>query len=316
MSAFTTLSSLILRLVGVVLLLQGCVTHQVPFAPAIVYYPSERVVEGLPSPFPTLTQEERGEEWGRELYLGRKFAQEFDLYRAITCYKRALFTAPLEKRFEIEFHLIEAYYFGRKHEQVIEIYEGSCLGQIGLDQPGIRELLLMLYDSYQAIGQEEKAVRIQALMYTLDPALEENIQKYSAVESADFCTLELLKESSPDLSNFLSDYQTLKKSVRTAQTLNALLPGAGYYYVGQQKTALTAFLVNALFTYAAYQFFDRGYVAAGVITTSLELGWYLGGINGAGLAAQEINECTYSTLGKDFLIKNRLFPILMFTYAF
>lgn len=299
-----------------VLTLTGCVVSNVPFSPTIAYYPSERVVEGLPSPFPPLTLDEKMEEWGKELYLGLQFAKEFDLYRAITCYKRALFTAPQEKVFEIEYHLIEAYYFGRKHEQVIEIYEAGSLGEITLNDPGIHELLLMLYDSYQALDQCAKAYRIQALIQSLEPDLEENLQEYNAIANADFCALEELQVRDPDLSCFLSDYQTLKKSVRTAQTLNALLPGAGYYYVGQRKTALTALIVNALFTYAAYQFFDRGYTAAGLITTSLEMGWYLGGINGAGLAAQEINESTYSTLGKDFLIKKRLFPVLMFNYAF
>lgn len=301
---------------GVIALLSGCVLNNVPFSPNIIYYPSERILEGMPSPFPPLTLIELEEEWGKELFFGLHFAKEFDFYRAITCYKRALFASPPEKIFEIEYHLIEAYYLGRKYDQVIEIYESGTLGEIALEAPGVHELLLMLYDSYLALDQNIKACRIQALIQSLEPSIEENLQMYTAIESANFCALESLQITDPDLRSFLADYQTLKKSVRMAQSFNALLPGAGYYYVGQSKTAVTAFIVNALFTYAAYQFFDRGYIAAGLITSSLEIGWYLGGINGAGLAAQEINESTYSTLGKDFLIKKRLFPILMFDYVF
>ena len=95
-----------------------------------------------------------------------------------------------------------------------------------------------------------------------------------------------------------------------------LLPGAGYYYVGQKKAALTAFVINSLFTAAAYQFFAKGYPAAGFITLSFEAGWYFGGINGAGLAAKEYNERLYEVKAKDFMLKERLFPLLTFETSF
>lgn len=296
------------------LILSGCVVNTGPFEPEVVYYPSAWVVDNLSSPFPPLTKEEMSTEWGKELFLGIQFAREFDLYRAITCYKRAAFIAPPCKIFEIQYHLLEAYYLGRKHQDAIEIYECGNLGQIRMDSPGINELMLMIYDSYRKTNQCAKAARILGVIESTNPDLEDSLEEYEAVETADFETLAELTDD--DLTCFLNTYCTLSKSVKKAQFLNAVLPGTGYYYVGQKKTAVTAFIVNALFIYAAYQFFDRGYVAAGLITTSLEMGWYLGGINGAGLAAQELNEATYATLAKDYLIKKRLFPVLMFQYAF
>lgn len=296
------------------LMLSGCVVNTGPFEPEIIYYPSAWVVDNLPSPFPPLTKEEMSTEWGKELFLGVQFAREFDLYRAITCYKRAAFLAPCHKVFEIQYHLLEAYYLGRKYEDALETYENGCLGQIEMDSPGINELLLMIYDSYRKTNQCAKAARILGLIESTNPETCASLEEYEAVETADFEALATIQDE--DLDCFLETYCVLSKSVKKAQVLNAVLPGAGYYYVGQKKTAVTAFIVNALFTYAAYQFFDRGYVAAGLITTSLEMGWYLGGINGAGLAAQELNESTYSCHGKEFLIKKRLFPILMFQYAF
>jgi hypothetical protein len=119
-----------------------------------------------------------------------------------------------------------------------------------------------------------------------------------------------------ELQEFLIEYSCNKKSVSKAQTLNAILPGAGYYYVGQKKSGLTSFIINALFIAATYQLFDHGYIAAGIITGSLECGWYFGGINGAGLAAKEYNEQLYQSLGKEFMIQNRLFPILTIQKGF
>lgn len=296
---------------GLGLLLTGCVVNSGPFEPEIVYYPSSRGVDALPSSFAPLTDEERQTEWGRELYLGLRFAKEFDLYRAITCYKRALFVAPQERIFEIEYHLVEAYYLGRKYSEAIEVFESGSLGTIALNAPGFRELLLMLYDSYRETGECGKAERIYQL---IDSPTQEKLEEYVAIETADFCALNTIQD--PDLPLFLNSYSNLALSPRKAQVLNAVLPGAGYLYVGQKKTAVTAFIINALFTYAAYQFFDRGYTAAGLITTSFELGWYFGGINGAGIAANQINEGTYASLGKEYLLQKRLFPILMFQYAF
>lgn len=314
------LKSTILNLIAILciamVLNTGCVVNTGNFEPCIDYYPTPKAIERLESPFSPLTPKEMQQEWGKELYLGLQFAHEFDLYRAITCFKRALFLSSQTRKLEIEYHIIEAYFIGCKYQEVIEVYEEGSLQDAPLDFPVIKELLLMLIDSYNRIEMCEKADRIQRYLETIDPIASRNIQAYQAVIEADFETLYSLAEEEEDLSCFLSNYQNSCLSVRKAQALNAILPGAGFYYVGQKKTAVTAFIVNALFTYAAYQFFDRGYTAAGIITTSLEMGWYLGGINGAGLAAQEYNEHLWNVQGKDFLIQKRLFPLLMFNYAF
>lgn len=299
------------------LLFTGCVVNTGVFEPCIDLYPSSRMAERLPSAFPPLSPEEKEKEWGRELYLGLQFAHDFDLYRAITCYKRALFLCPPgERSLQIEYHIAEAYFMGCKYKEVVETYELGQLPESPLDFPVLKELLLMLIDSYNRQDMCEKAERIQWYLKNIDPITESKIEEYQAIQTADFSTIFAMAENDEELDCFLSSYQASTLSVKKAQFLNAVLPGAGFYYVGQTKTAVTAFIVNALFTYAAVQFFDRGYTAAGLITTSLELGWYLGGINGAGLAAQEINEHNWNVQGKEFLIRKKLFPLLMFQYAF
>lgn len=320
MSAYTILNNTIRNCIqlalALVLFLTGCVVNSGTFDPNVSFTPTARTFETTPSAFPEILHEELKLDWKREFFLGLSFAKEFDLYRAITCYKRALFLAPCEEKAEIEYHIVEAYYLGKKFKEIIEFYESSSLSQIELTFPALKELLIMLYDAYFQECYFEKAEKMRALLQSLDPPLGENLSKYQAVITADECILSFYAEDDLKLKNMLADYYEESKSIRKAQVLNAFLPGAGYYYVGQKQAALTSLVINALFTYAAYQFFERGYVAAGVITTSLELGWYVGGINGAGIEARAWNERVYESKARSYLYENRLFPSLMFSYAF
>lgn len=118
------------------------------------------------------------------------------------------------------------------------------------------------------------------------------------------------------LEPFLNHYEMQKKSVRKAQVYNALFPGAGYLYLGQKKSAFTAFLLNGLFIAAATQFFIRGNIPAGIITTGFEAGWYFGGIYGAGEEAKFYNERIYERAASQVLNEKNLFPILMMNYGF
>ena len=84
----------------------------------------------------------------------------------------------------------------------------------------------------------------------------------------------------------------------------------------QRLTPATAFLLNGLFIAAAYQFFHRGHIVAGIITTSFEAGWYFGGIYGAGEEAKYYNERIYECNAAQILHQHSLFPVLMLRHAF
>jgi hypothetical protein len=114
----------------------------------------------------------------------------------------------------------------------------------------------------------------------------------------------------------LISYNKEKKSISKAQTLNAILPGMGYLYVGQKQSALTATLLNGLFIAAATHFFLHGHNSAGIIFSSFEAGWYFGGIYGAGEAAKLYNERVYEGKALTTLNQNKLFPIFMLNYGF
>lgn len=299
----------------------GCQSSHRILEPNIRYTPPQRLIERLPSPFEPLSAEELSQDWGKELFMAQNFAREMDLYRALTCFKRALFLLPPQsnRKQEIEYDIFLAYYMGNKYQEAIDVFDASRLLDIPLDFPAFQDLLIALYDTYQQVDQPEKAYKILCLIGSVDEEKSKALALELAVIDVDFPLVDQIAPTIPageTISSFIKEFQYCAKSVRKARTLNAILPGAGYYYVGQKKTALTSFLINALFIAATYQLFDRGYIAAGLITASLEAGWYFGGINGAGLEAKEFNERLYENLGKEALIKERLFPILMINKGF
>jgi len=306
----------------VLLILTSCHENSTLLEPKIFYFPQERHIKTLPSPFIPLAREEKETMWGKEILIAQSFAREMDLYRAITAYKRAKILLPSvmkERVWQIEYSILLCYYLGHKYQEVVESFEDSDLKNVPETFPAYINLLLILYDSYQRRDNIARAQAILNLIEKQDPELARDLVLGTSINEGVLSAIQFLSEMEPvniEAIQFLDDFCTNAKSVRKAQALNAILPGAGYYYVGQKKSAFTSFIINSLFIWASYEFFDRGYIAAGLITTSLEAGWYIGGINGAGLAAKAYNEAYYSECGKDLMIRKKLFPVLMFQYAF
>lgn len=302
------------------LLAACCFKESCDIEPNIVFYTPAHVIENLPSAFPDLISEELQQDWGKELLIAYKFARENDLYRAITGFKRALFLLPpnnLRRQQQIEYDIILSYYLGCKYQEAIESFEASSLTTVSGHFLAFENLLQIVYDSYIKINQCAKAEKVYELIQKVRPDTALNLTHAEDVLEARFCALQNpVVPSNENLTYLIDTYGQNAKSVTKAKTLNAIFPGAGYYYVGQKNTAITAFIINSLFIAAAYYFFDQGNWAAGAITTSLEMGWYIGGINGAGLAAKEFNERFYEVLAKDYMIKQRLFPVLNFETSF
>ena len=266
------------------------------------------------SPFSPLTEEERSQDWGREYFIALSFAKDFDLYRAITGFKRALCLLPEYKkgrRLEIEYAVTLAYYLGKKYVEVIYAVESTDLAKVDSKFPAYGDLLLILYDSYDQVGRCEHAEHILKLIEMENAGQASRLNLLSAVKHADFDTL-----SQGDYDKMVCGYYKEAKSVRKAQWLNATLPGAGYWYVGMRQTAATALIINALFIGAAAHFFMNGNTAAGIVTASLEGGWYFGGIAGAGLAAKEYNERLYCQYADKITQREELFPVMMLKYSF
>ncbi len=265
-------------------------------------------------PFEQLSDEEKSTDWGKEYFIGLKFAEDFDLYRAITGFKRALFfDPPDQRRLEINYSTILAYFLGKKYQEVTYITENTPLCKVDHTFPAFDDLLLILYESYSKLGHDKHAAYLLTL---IEEDSAKKLTFLSAVQDGNLKNLLAYSEDRPYLSHMMVGYEKEKKSVRKAELLNAALPGAGYWYVGQKQTAITAFLINSLFIGAAAHFIHTGNIPAATITLSLEGGWYFGGIYGAGLAGKAYNERIYNNYASKITQKEEYFPMMMLKYKF
>ncbi len=312
----------ILFILSLLFVLHSCKRVPDQIEPTISYAVQDRYLKSLPSPFPPLSDEEIAQDWGKEYLIGMAFAHQLDLYQAITAFKRADILLPQEekaRRLEVQYEILLCYYVGRKYADVIDTFDHSDLKRIETTFPACRDLLTILYDSYLQDGDDAQAERTLHIIYQLYPEEAPDLALSNALVHADFPVIQQFAdhmEGADYLDTFLTDYEQQKKSVTKAQLLNTFLPGTGYLYLGQTQSAITAFLLNGLFIAAAAEFFIHDHLAAGIIFTSFEAGWYFGGIFGAGLEAKQYNERLYERLATPMMNQQRLFPVLMLNYAF
>ncbi|NGX39487.1 MAG: hypothetical protein KR126chlam1_00816 [Chlamydiae bacterium] len=290
--------------------------------PKINYTVQDRYLKSLPSPFAPLTPEEKETAWGKEYQIGLAFARDLDLYRAITSFRRAEILAGdhhKKRKLEMKYEILLCYYMGRRYNELVEAYNSSGLSQVTTEFPAFEDLLILLYDSFTQLCECDKAEHILRIIQQHYPAAYKTLRLSSALECADFPVLEEINSCPPErpyLSDFLCHYEANCKSPTTAGLLNAVIPGSGYLYVGQTQTAITAFLVNGLFIAASVHFFRKGPIAAGIITTSFEAGWYFGGIYGASAEAKFYNERLYECNASPLMNREGLFPVFMLKYSF
>jgi len=323
MPTYSSLTPRICVLLLILLSFGSCRTkHESKVDVRLSYTPPDSFIQDLPTPFEELSPVERRQDWGRELRIGTGFGKEPDLYRAITAFKRALILTPtsaVSRRLQLEFNIAISYYLGGKYRPVIDTFENSGLMNVTKAFPPFETLLIILYDSYHKVDDEEKALKVMNLLETYFPETANNLKLSTALsegEVQEAKTLAALHPSSTFLTETIDHYQHNTKQVQTAGLLNAALPGAGYLYVGQKRSAVTSFLLNALFIWATVHFFDHGHTAAGIITLGFEFGWYFGGIHGASNAAKRYNERLFEQHGHNMLFQEKLFPALMVKHAF
>jgi len=302
-------------------LLSSCYRVLDQIDPRVSFHLQDEHFQYLSTAFYPLSETERATEWGKEYVIAKAFAEELDLYRAVSTYKRALILIHDNdpRKFEIEYDIVLCYFLGKKYGDAVEAFEKSDLAYVDKTFSAYHDLLLVLYESYRELGNKEKETAILELLDKTFPDAGEELKVSIAIRDGDLETINYFASGfqHPSYLDQLTDcYEEKKKSVATAQALNALLPGAGYLYIGQKKSALTAFLLNGLFIAAATQFFLHNHLAAGIITTGFEAGWYFGGIYGAGEEAKFYNERLYEKNAGVVLNEYKLFPVLMLQHAF
>lgn len=302
-------------------LLSSCYKVTDTIDPRINCHVQDKHFSKLSSAFPPINGAEKQTDWGKEFIIASCFASELDLYRAVSTYKRALILLPSNetaRKLEIQYDILLCFFFGQRYEEAVLAFEKSDLACVDKTFPAYHDLLLVLNECYKETDAQEKQEQVFDLLQKSYPDTAEKLTLSGAIRKGDLCTIETFAEGfqAPSyLDDLLCYYNSQKKSVKKAQLLN-ILPGAGYLYIGQKKSALTAFLLNGLFITAAVQFFLHKHIAAGIITTGFESGWYFGGIYGAGEEAKYYNERLYENKAACVLNQHNLFPTLMMKYEF
>ncbi|MDJ0651629.1 MAG: tetratricopeptide repeat protein [Simkaniaceae bacterium] len=306
----------------VLLFFAGCYRVPDKIEPQVNFSAQDKYLKSLPTAFPPLTPPERNQPWGQEYLIAQKFAQHLDLYRAITTLKRAEFLLPAgyqTRLEEIQYQILLSYYLGKRYEEVTQEFTRSSLYTATKMFPAYCDLLIIMYESYLEVGNEEKADYVLRLIKHHYPETAKKLELSTLMIEGNLAEIRRAEREDPSkayLTKLLHSYDAKKKSVSKAQTLNAVLPGAGYFYVGQKQSALTSLLLNGLFIWAAAHFYAHGHIAAGIVTTSFEAGWYFGGIYGAGESAKLYNERLYEEHAYPALHRNGLFPVLMLKFGF
>ena len=224
----------------VIAILCGCQPVVTQIEPTITYIPPKQWVERTPSAFPPLTLEEKRQEWSKEWFLGIKFAENVDFYRAITCFKQAQFLLNPKnqsRREQLSFCVIESYYLGLKYREAAEEFETGPLFYVSPSFPAYKELLMIVIDSYRQTNQCKKADNFQELLDQYNAELGEKLQLSFSLSEGDFARIETLPRSE-GIDEFLLSYDLQAKSVQKARALNAILPGAGYFIMWDKSTPL------------------------------------------------------------------------------
>ena len=298
-------------------LLTGCFRVGNELEPKLSSAVQDKYFKALPSPFTPLSPHEASQDWGREERIGLGFARELDLYQALTSFKRASFLLPPSDRLlQLDYNILLCYYLGCKYPETLYTFETTPLCTTPSTFPPHQDLAVILYDSYLNLKKDDKADQMLHYLYTTYPTIGQKLALSKLLLAGDIPALEREASVHSDIATLLHNYSLQKKSTTTAQLLNTFLPGTGYLYLGQNQSAFTSFVLNGLFIWASCYFFQHGNTAAGIIFTSLEAGWYFGGIYGAGQEAKFYNEKIYEQLVTPLMHEKRYFPILMLSYGF
>ena len=219
----------------------GC--YRVPdrIDPRVSYQLQDLHFQKLQSAFPPLSLEERRSDWGKEYIIAKTFAEQLDLYRAVSTFKRAeilMGSADPPRKLEMQYDILLCFFLGKKYDEAIESFENGALAHVDKSFPAYCDLLLVLYECYREMDNVEKQTRILELMTKSYPETAEKLKLSRALREGELCQIETFASGFNEscyLDDLLNNYWHCKKSVATAQGLNALIPGAGYLYIGQKK---------------------------------------------------------------------------------
>ena len=97
----------------------------------------------------------------------------------------------------MQYEILLCYYLGKRYEEVDATFSQSALSGVDAHFPAYRDLLVILYDTYQQLGDQEKTQHILDLMRQTDPVVYEGLHLSTTLQKADLSTLRCWDTNSP-----------------------------------------------------------------------------------------------------------------------
>ncbi len=211
---------------------------------------------------------------------------EGDYFRAITEYKRYLYTYPdTPAAARAQLNIARSYLQAERWQdgeaalqQVIDKYAGSSEAEIAhilhMESAFKQNKLSLVVQPTETTApthlpllDQQQRLRLWALAYQGD---------YNIASSFDLTGL-----GRPTQEDLHQLEQLPLKSPALAGTFSAILPGSGQLYAGRYREAGLALLLNAAFIAGGLQAIDTGNEVLGGILLFFEAGWYGGNIYNA-----------------------------------
>lgn len=274
-----------------------------------------------PQSLTKLSQEEINTDWAKEYRIGLFFAKAQDYQNAITTFKRALILSSenSSRRIEIEYAILLSYYLDHQYREGIQFFETHSLLYATPSFKAYHDLMIILSHCYEITKEHKKADLILKRIEEISNIEAMQMKLTGAIIRRDIGAIEKASEKTPYqnlIKTLTENFLKKKKSEKLAKWMNVFVPGLGYFYLGQKKTALTSFLINVLLIGGAVQLFVNHYYTLGSLTALLEIGWYAGGIFGAKHSTYLYNETLFTNYAEKIFYHESLSPESKLQYEF
>ena len=162
----------------------------------------------------------------------------------------------------------------------------------------VAHLYDLIGDNQSSVGYYEKAAQVFSSSQPYAHPFSELGKLYVKQKRYDDARLafksKLAVDNNLDTYNtsigIIGDIEAFKKKNKGTAMALSIIPGCGYFYTKQPKSAITALILNGVLGYASYTSFKSKNYGVGAILSVLSLSFYIGNIVGSGNSAVRYNE--------------------------
>jgi tetratricopeptide (TPR) repeat protein len=246
-----------------------------------------------------------------------------EYFRAITEYRRFLFTYPADPRVAmVLFRIGQAFFRGESYAEALQTFQEVERR----DPDGSYGQQARLWQGESLLRQAQYAAAEQIYTRFIDQTEQASLTPYAHYQRGwTFLYRRQWQEAARAWQRVPPDHQLYpaaqqlvseaqagerlpQKSPALAGFLSGVLPGSGQLYNGRRGDALLAFLLNGLFIAGTIEAIDQGELAVAGILSFFEAGWYVGNVYGAVNGAHKHNRNATETMLKQLEQQFRVPP--------